>query len=353
MKFSRRQIITAVLMGAAAALYWGYSQRTTAPSGAAQPSVLVSTLRLTPGQLPATLTAYGSITGGPAETTLSLPAGGIITNIAVLPGQRVMAGEPLASVAADAQSVADLRKAEDALAAAQANRAHVAALLASHLATNADQAAADQAVDDAAAALGALQATGAGKLRTVNAPFAGIVSAVLAAPGTAQPAGAALLRLVDPNHLVAIAGVPPAQASAINAGDAAQIILLNTQTVLSGTVLDVSAAPDLQSGLDDVALRPDAAVPLAAPIRAVITTGMWNGYVVPRDAVQNDDQGDYVFQVDGGNVAHRVAVTVLGSAGDESVLAPGLNSAMMLVTTGAYQLDDGMAVRVSAAGAAN
>jgi hypothetical protein len=41
-----------------------------------------------------------------------------------------------------------------------------------------------------------------------------------------------------------------------------------------------------------------------------------------------------------------ISVHMLGSTGDQTVLASGLNPSMLLVTTGAYQLDDGTAVRM-------
>ena len=353
MKFVRPWMLLPLLLLAGAA-WWVFAPGPAA-TGAAAPSVLVSTMQLAPGSLPATITAYGSVAAGPgAEQTLSTQASGVVGNVAVSLGQNVAAGQLLATLAADAPSVAELRKARDALTAAQAARAHVAALLASHLATNADLAAADQAVGDADAALRALQAAGAGQARNIVAPFAGVVSAVLVAPGSIQPAGSGLLRLAESGRLVAVTGVPPAQAGAIAPGDAAKITLLNDDaTVVDGQVALVAAMPNPQSGLQDVTLTPQSALPLGAPVEAVITTGALNGYVVPRDAVQSDAQGAYVFQLDARNIAHRVDVRVLGGTDGQSVLAAaGLNAALPLVTVGAYQLDDGTAARI-AGGAGN
>ncbi|GLR66531.1 hypothetical protein GCM10010909_12110 [Acidocella aquatica] len=353
MKFVRPWMLLAVVILAGAA-WWVFAPGPVA-NVAAAPSVLVSTMKLEPGSLPATVTAYGSVAAGPgAEQTLSTQASGVVGNVAVSLGQSVAAGQVLATLAADAPSVAELRKARDAVAAAQAARAHVAALLASHLATNADLAAADQAVGDADGALKALQAAGAGRTRNIVAPFAGVVSAVLVAPGSIQPAGSGLLRLAESGHMVAVTGVTPAQAGAIAPGDAAKITLLNDGgAVVDGQVALVAAMPNPQSGLQDVTLAPQGALPLGAPVEAVITTGQLNGYVVPRDAVQSDAQGSYVFQLDARNIAHRVAVQITGNADGQSVLAAaGLNPALPLVTVGAYQLDDGTAVRL-AGGAGN
>lgn len=331
-----------------AAIIWKTSGSPPAPPDNDQPSVSISAIQLMPGSLPATISAYGSIgAGAGAESAVTMGAGGVVAAIPVIQGQAIASGATLAVISADAQSIADLRKAESAAAAARANRMHVAALLASRLATNADLANADQALSDAGATLAALRATGVGINRTLTAPFAGVVSAVLAAPGMLQPAGSVVLRMINTHMIVATVGVPPAQDSALKPGDAAAVTLLNTGAIISGHVIATAAMLDPQTGLDDVTISVDGPAPLGEPVQASITTGTLAGYVVPRDAVQNDDRGDYAFQVDTHNIAHRESVHVLGSEGDKTVLAPTLNPSMPLVTTGAYQLDDGTGVRMA------
>ncbi|MDE8347682.1 MAG: efflux RND transporter periplasmic adaptor subunit, partial [Acidocella sp.] len=93
---------------------------------AAVPSVQVDMISLSPGSLPSQVSGYGSIIAGPeAEKTVTLPGAGIVTSIPVLAGQMVSAGEPIAVIAPDAQSIADYHRAETALVAARANRMHV------------------------------------------------------------------------------------------------------------------------------------------------------------------------------------------------------------------------------------
>jgi membrane fusion protein, multidrug efflux system len=325
-----------------------------ANAGETQPSVLVSTIQLMPGTLPATVTAYGSIVPGPgAETVVMLQAAGVLSNIDVTPGQRIAKGEPLATVVPDPQSIADLQRATSAVEAARVSHAHVVELLKSHLATNADVAAADQTLRDAQAMLAAMRANGTGQARVIPAPLNGLVSAVLVAPGSLLPAGTALFRTIITSRLVASVGLPPAQAASLRPGDPATISLLNDNTVMHGTVTQISYVPDPQTGLLGATVALDPPTVINAPVKADVTTGTISGFVVPRDALQNDEVGDYAFQVDAKNIAHRVAVRILGTSGDQTVIAPDLNTAMPLVTTGAYQLADGMAVRTGAAGSGN
>ncbi len=327
-----------------------YLQTNPAPAdNTPDPRAQVSTIQLVRRTVSIHVPAFGSITTGTAETNIALAAPGIVTDVLVQPGQAVAAGQALARIAPDAQSAADLRKAQDAVKAADAARVHVAALLAGHLATSADLAAATQAAQDAAANLAALRAAGAGVGRMVTAPFAGTVTSVAATQGGTSPAGTILFKLAAPGALVASAGLPEAEAARVAPGDTATLTLLNTGAAIPATVVQRATMLDPQTGLVNITLVPHGAVLLGEPVALSIIAGSVTGYQVPRDAVLNDEQGDYVFQLDTHGIAHREAAHVLEPDGAVSVLAPDLDASMPLVTTGAYQLEDGMAAVQGAA----
>ena len=314
------------------------------------PRAQVSTIQLVRRVVPVHIPGFGSIVAGTAETNITLAAPGIVSAVLVRPGQEVMAGQALAQITPDAQSAADLRRAEDAVTAANATRAHVAALLEGHLATSADLAAATQMAQDAAANLTALRTLGTGMGRTVTAPFTGTVTSLAATQGGTSPAGTILFKLAAPGALVVSAGLPEAVSARVMQGDAASLTLLNTGAKLSATVTQRAAMLDPQTGLIDITLAPQGPVLLGEPVALSITTGSVAGYQVPRDAVLNDAKGDYVFQLDAHGIAHRETVHVLEPDGAMSVLAPDLDPAMPLVTTGAYQLEDGMGTVVQGNG---
>jgi RND family efflux transporter MFP subunit len=320
------------------------------PAGnAAAPSATVSAIALTRSDVPRHVSGGGSIMAGQGEMDIALAAPGIVTGVLARPGQAVEAGQALAQVAPEPQSIADLRKAEDAVRAAQAQRDHMAALLQQHLATTADLATATQALDDANAALAALHGAGTGESQIIRAPFAGVVTAITAVAGGVQPAGTAVLKLAAMGKLTALIGLPEGDAQRVQPGDAATVTLLNTGAQLPAKVVQRAAMLDPQTGLVDVTLVPVEAAPLGEPVAVTITTGTVTGYPVPRGAVLNDDQGDYVYQLDAHNVAHREAVHVLDAQGGTVVLAPTLDPAMKLATTGAYQLSDGMTATLQGA----
>jgi RND family efflux transporter MFP subunit len=332
-----------------AAIAYMATRAPDAPDDSPAPSATVSVLTLMPRDVPLRITAWGSIVAGPAETNIALAAPGIVTPLAQ-PGQAVAAGQALAQVAPDPQSAADLRKAQDAVRAARAQHDHVAALLQQHLATTADLAAATQAQNDAIATLAALRAAGLGEDETLRAPFAGIVAALAAAPGGMLPAGTVVFKLADGAGLTALVGVPEAAAQRVQPEDPASLTLLNTNAQMPATVVQRAAMIDPQTGLIDITLRPLGVAPLGEPVAVTITVGTVTGYPVPRAAVLSDEQGSYVYQLDGHDVAHREPVRVLEAEGGSVVLAPTLDPGMRLATAGAYELSDGMTATLAGAG---
>ncbi len=349
-------VIPVVLLVAGGVVYMNSGGGPVDQYANATPSVLVQTITLTPGTLPIQVSADGSVIAGPSGAmSLTTQASGMVSAVDVVPGQMVVAGQHLLRVAPDAQSIADFAKARNALTAARANQAHVAALVVTHLATNSDLATANQAVMDAQASLASLQASGSGVEHTIIAPMSGIVTSVAVAPGMAVTPGMALLQIAKQGGAVAQLGVPPSLMQGIEVGSPVHMQALITGDSLDGKVIQVPQMMNPQTGLMDVmvGLPADATMPIGAPLQAEITSATLSGYVVPRNAVQTDEQGDYVFQIDNKNIAHRVGVKVLGNRDDQTIIASNLDATMPMVTTGAYQLDDGVPVRLSNGGAGN
>jgi hypothetical protein len=94
----------------------------------------------------------------------------------------------------------------------------------------------------------------------------------------------------------------------------------------------------------DIAVGSGAAISGEA-FRAEIPVGVVQGWLVPHGAVLVDDSKAWIFQVEGGK-AVRVPVTVLQAGRTTDVVSGALDPERPLVTVGAYQLDDGAAVRV-------
>jgi membrane fusion protein, multidrug efflux system len=314
-------------------------------------SVAVQTQPPHAGAVPDVITAYGSaapaLDGG---MTLSLQQEGRVLRIAVAPGEMVHTGQALLDFGASAAAVATYQQAVNAREVARTQRTHVAQLLAQQLATRDQLGQADKALSDAQAALEALQREGADRpTQTLTAPFDGVVATIPVAPGNRVPAGTPLLTLTRLDGLVVTVGIEPDARNRVRPGQKVHLVPLGTGAQLDGQVLRVDGVLNPKTRLIDADVSvPAGAVISGATFRADITVGQLQGWIVPHDAVINDDTGAYVFQVVG-NTASRVAVTVAGTAGNDDVVDGKLDPQRPLVVQGNYQLSDHTTVRVSGA----
>jgi membrane fusion protein, multidrug efflux system len=314
-------------------------------------SVAVQTQPPHAGAVPDVITAYGSaapaLDGG---MTLSLQQEGRVLRIAVAPGEMVHTGQALLDFGASAAAVATYQQAINAREVARTQRIHVAQLLQQQLATRDQLGQADKALADAQAALDALQREGADRAtQTLTAPFDGVVATIPVAPGNRVPAGTPLLTLTRLDGLVVTVGIEPDARNRVRPGQKVHLVPLGTGVQLDGQVLRVNGVLDPRTRLIDADVSvPAGAVISGATFRVDITVGQLQGWIVPHDAVINDDTGAYVFQVVG-NTASRVAVTVAGTAGNDDVVDGKLDPQRPLVVQGNYQLSDHTAVRVSGA----
>lgn len=320
-----------------------------APAEEAGPSVLVTLTKLEKGGLPRIVTAYGRAEPDPsARHMVTAPAAAVVGAISVRAGQKVAAGSPLVLLEPSPATAAAFKQAQSAVGVAADLTRRTRALVAQHLATAQQLAAAAKTEADARAALAALEAEGAGGAQILRAPFPAIVIAVSTSAGAVVAQGAGLVELARPNAVVLRAGVVPGEAGAVRPGDPVAITPLGGGEDGDGRVVLRGAVVDPQTGLVPVVIAPPQGMLLPGEsAQARIVAGEWHGYVVPHSAVLLDDNGaPYVVQAVHG-VARRVPVHILGSDGPRDVVDGGLDPSAPLVLAGNYQLDDGMRIRLA------
>jgi len=311
------------------------------------PSVLVGLAKVTRGSTPDWVTAYGS--AAPAlsgSNTISVPQGGQVTRLDVTPGSAVRAGQVLAMFATDPSTVSSYQQAVTTLTVAQKQRATTAQLLTQQLATRDQLTQADKAVADARAALAALRQQGAGQpTRTLTAPFGGVVTAVSVAQGDRTQPGAPLVTVARAGSILATVGLDPTLANRVRVGQEARVTRLSGGPSIPGRVIRVDGVLNPKTHLIDVdvSLPAGALLPNEA-LRGEIAVGVSSGWLVPHRAVVTADGPARVFQVVSGH-AHAVNVNVL-LPGDQVDMVEGqLAPNRPLIVDGAYQVDDGGAVR--------
>lgn len=330
-----------------ATLLAGCSGGAKEPPPAPPPSALVSVATPVQGSLPDLVTAYGS--AAPSVTgsqTLSVQQPGQVTQLFVAPGATVSAGQPLVTFAAAPTTLSAFTQATTALSAAQKQRATTAQLLTQQLATRDQLAQGDKAVADAAAALEALRREGAGQpVRTLTAPFAGVVTTVTAAQGDRTQPGAALVTIARTGGVVVTAGVDPAVRTRLAVGEPAVLDRLTGGPPLSGRVLRVGGQLNAKTRQVDVDLGfPVGAILPGESLRVGIRVGDVAGWLVPHRAVVTASGPPHVFQAVNGKAA-LVNVSVALETPDQDVVRGPIDPAKPLIVDGAYQVEAGAPVR--------
>jgi RND family efflux transporter MFP subunit len=298
-----------------------------------------------------TIEAWGTAVGDPHRATvISLGHGGQVTGLEVAAGQTVQHGQALLRIAPDPAARNAYRQAQSALDLASGELKRTTQLASQHLATQSQLAAAHKAMDDAQAELEAQRALGGGSAEEViSAPTDGVIGTLNVNLGDRFQADAALLSFTPSHGLIARLGVQPDEAMRLKAGMPVKVEgVYGDASALNGRVTMVGRAIDAQTHLLPLQadLPPDASdsFVVGSPLRATIETASYNAWALPREAVQHDDKGDYVFVADHDH-AKRIDVTVRHPEGDTVGVDGQLDGKTQVIVLGSYELDDGDAIR--------
>jgi RND family efflux transporter MFP subunit len=322
-------------------------------AGASQPAVEVQATLPVRQTFHATVAAFGQLAADSRNAlSLSLPQAGEVTTTRVLAGQRVHRGNVLLELATDPATRSAYLQAQTALQVARSDLARTTGLHAQKLATNAQLDAARKALADAQATLDAQSRLGGAQaVASLRAPADGVVTTLDVQRGQRVAAGAPLLQFMPAAALAAQLGIDPGAAGSVHSGmpvTLKPVYAAHGAAPLHATVALVGDAVNPQTHLVDVLATLDAktALPAGTAFAATIATAPFTAWAVPRDALQNDDGGDFVLQVEHGKAA-RVDVKVLAPDGSPVGIAGALDAHAPVITLGSYEVSDGDAVRVA------
>jgi len=322
----------------------GHSQTPPAPS------VLIETAAPREQVLKRTVQGYGIVaTSEDAVIGVSFLHPGQISRLRVRPGEVVKAGEVLLELSTDPSATLGYQTAVAALDFAKRDLARTKTLLAQHLATNAQLAAAQKAVEDAIAAVEVQRKLGNDRnTEVITAPFNGYVTALTVALGDRVQPNTTVLKLAPTDRVQVTVGLQPEDAARVQAGMAAEVVPVFTpDSRLSGVVRGATGTINAATKRVDVWVELLAAEQELVPGTAVsveIVLEQHIGWVVPRDAVLRDGKGDYIFQVTGSK-AERVPVKTGIETDKYTEIIGHIDTRRPIVTVGNYELQDGMAVR--------
>jgi HlyD family secretion protein len=352
--------IIAVLVLIGIAMFAGRGEKAAAPGGDAGQQLPAVTV-VVPGRqdIPALISATGSL-GARRDMPVGVPGeGGRIERVLVEPGQWVRAGQVLATIdrsvqvqtAAQLAAQIEVARADMRLAQNQLDRAQ--RLVSRGFVSQADL---DQkrATRDAAAArvrvaeatLGATRAQ-IGRL-DVRAPTAGLVLSRSVEAGQVVGAGSpALFRIAANGEMELLARLPQTDLARLNVGVPAAVTPVGSATAYQGTIWQISPIidPQTRQGVARVLvpynreLRPGGFA--AVQIRAGSTTAP----LLPESAVLTDDAGNYVLIVGPNNTVQRRGVTI-GTVTDRGVVvARGLSGNERVVESAGAFLNPGERIR--------
>lgn len=322
-------------------------------AGAETPSVLVSTAPVQEQTVTETLTAFGVLDPDPDQVlSLSLPHAGLINRVWVRLGQRVTRGDRLLEVITAPDARMQYLQAQSAVDYARRELDRQQRLLEEQLATKAQVDAAKKNLQDARATLDALQQRGMDVAQeTLRAPMDGIVTRLDFSQGQRVQADTTAMLIAAEKRLIARLGVEPEDLDAVQPGTPVTITSVFVPDVqVESTVREVHAMIDPATHLVEVLVPiPEQAIDhlvLGSRILGRIQLASHTALVVPRSAVLGDAPDAYLYTVQGGK-ARRVPVRTGAEADDLIEVSGAVSAGDIVVVSGNYELNDGMAVRES------
>lgn len=300
-----------------------------------------------------TVSAFGTATF-PPENLHSVVASAEVRVVSVL----VSAGEPvhrdqvLMVVAPTANTNLEQVKARADLNFTRQDLARVSALRKQALATNADVATAELANANARAVLEGIQARVGNSSGELKAERDGLIASVDAQQGDIETAGASLLHLADSADLRVRLGIEPKDLSGVHEGQTVELTAIYDVAIkVKGHIGKLISQIDPTSRLAEARVDIEAGSPLlpGAMVKAnILLDAGPDAIAVPRSAVLQQDQRDYLFIIRDGKAVRTWVET--GKENDTFVqIRSGVTVGEPVVVEGNYELSDGMAVKVEAA----
>lgn len=330
----------------------------TAGAGAGQvPTVTV----IVPGrsQVGRMITASGPLAARRDQPVGIAGSGGRVIRVLVDAGAWVRGGQVLAVIDRAVQTqqasqlAAQVEAAKANAALAQANYERAIALQGRGFVSKAEIDSKKATRDAAYAQVRVAQAQLAGaraELGRLNvvAPTSGLILARSVEVGQiVGPGTGALFRLADNGEMEMRAQLSQQDLSLIHVGMPAQVTPVGSDRTYTGHVWQVAPVIDPQSRLGDVriAVPYDPAMRPGGFAEARITAGTTTAPMLPQSAVLSDQDGNYVYVINGKREVERRAIKI-GAVSDNGVtIAEGISGSEAVVLSAGPFLNPGQKVK--------
>ena len=305
------------------------------------------------------ITASGPLAAKRDQPVGIAGAGGRVIRVLVDAGSWVKAGQVLAVVDRSvqteqaAQQAASIEAAKAQAALAQAEYDRAIALQARGFISKSDidtkKATRDAAFAQVRVAQAQLGATRAqiGQLN-VLAPASGLILARNVEVGQIVSSGStALFRLAEGGEMEMRAQLSQQDIASVHVGEPAKVTPVGADTPISGTVWQVAPIIDPTSrlGMVRISVPYTPAVKPGGYAEADIAGGQTTAPLLPQSAVQSDEQGNYVYIINGKNEVERRNIK-LGTVSDQGVtIVGGLSGNESVVLSAGPFLNPGQKVK--------
>jgi HlyD family secretion protein len=185
----------------------------------------------------------------------------------------------------------------------------------------------------------------------IRSPINGVVTDRPLFPGETAASGTTLITVMDTSSLLAKAHLGQMVAQRLKVGDEATVQISGVSEPVPAKVYLISPALDPGSTTLEVWLRIEnrnGAYKPGTPVRtSIVGRTTPSALKIPLTAVLTAQDGSKSVMVMGSDgVAHRKAVNLGINNGDDVEITQGLSKDDMVITTGAYGLDEGTKVKV-------
>jgi HlyD family secretion protein len=186
----------------------------------------------------------------------------------------------------------------------------------------------------------------------IRSPISGVVTDRTLFAGETAAAGTPLLTVMDTSALIAKLHVAQIQAQQLVLGAAAKLTVPGVADPVPAKVSLISPALDPGSTTVEVWLRvenPKGALKAGTPVHASITgLTITNALTVPAEAIQvgQDGTSKFVMVIAPDSTVHKKVVTLGIQTTEDAQILSGLTPSDMVISTGAYGLDENTKVKI-------
>jgi RND family efflux transporter MFP subunit len=323
-----------------------------------KPVAQVQTIPLIRAPIEEMIAAYGSIIAQPEDVRIvSVAFESRIGRVLVTAGQHVSSGTPLVELSASPDALVALQEARNALAGTQEDLQRTQQRYNDRLATHAELAQAQFALDSAQLKLKSMTDRGVGQDQTLKSDLSGIVSKINVQEGQIVPAGGPLIELASGKQIEASLGVEPSDVASLKLGQKVELMPVGETNgkPIEGQVRVIGRRVDPTTRLTNVivSLPTDSNLMLDMFITGRIVRASAEALVVPRDAVVPQSDGKFViFTVDNSLAKEHEVKIGLENDRQTQVIADDLKPGDAVVVVNNSILEDGMKVEATTVPAA-